>query len=321
MVALARARAVSAASTPGDVALPSGTQTSAPRPEAYVAAAACGEQVAASRRRARRPDRARATRRRRGGAGRPRRGSWSRQAASAAAASYVGGAGAGGLGLLLGGGVPGRDGEPQHVGAGAGVPRGDVAGERGDLGAQHRLGADHPPQRREPARCARWSRRASTTKPSTSWPAKRTLTRHPGPRVVGHRRRDGVVEGPVEVGQRHVDQHPRDRVDGGRLGGRGLLRPAPGRCAPAPADLRADAARAARAAPRRGPSWRNVYQRPPTGRTGRRVRDCGGHAGPSRVPGRPGRPAAAQTPAAALSASARSVRSQVNSGSSRPKWP
>ena len=30
---------------------------------------------------------------------------------------------------------------------------------------------------------------------------------------------------------------------------------------------------------------------------------------------------AAQTPAAALRASARSVRSQVNSGSSRPKWP
>ena len=31
--------------------------------------------------------------------------------------------------------------------------------------------------------------------------------------------------------------------------------------------------------------------------------------------------ARAQTPAAAFSASARSVRSQVNSGSSRPKWP
>ena len=43
------------------------------------------------------------------------------------------------------------------------------------------------------------------------------LDPHPGLGVLGHRRRDGVVEGPVEVGERHVDQHPRDRVDLGRL--------------------------------------------------------------------------------------------------------
>ena len=53
----------------------------------------------------------------------------------------------------------------------------------------------------------------SITKPSTSCPAKRTLTRTPGwassAIVCGH----GVVEGPVEVGQRHVDEHPGDRVD------------------------------------------------------------------------------------------------------------
>ena len=53
--------------------------------------------------------------------------------------------------LLLDGRVPRRDGEPEHVGAGAGVPRGHGAGERGDVGGEHPLGADHPTQRLQPA--------------------------------------------------------------------------------------------------------------------------------------------------------------------------
>ena len=84
--------------------------------------------------------------------------------------------------LLLGGRVPGRDGEPEHVGAGAGVALGEQPGELGDRRAQHRLGADHPPQRRQRAGVVgvggagrRRSRRASL-------PAKRTLTRAPGDR-------------------------------------------------------------------------------------------------------------------------------------------
>ena len=57
--------------------------------------------------------------------------------------------GAGGDSLLLDGGVPGRDGQPQHVGAGAGVAGGDRLGEPGDRRGQHRLGAHRPAQRRE----------------------------------------------------------------------------------------------------------------------------------------------------------------------------
>ena len=45
-------------------------------------------------------------------------------------------------------------------------------------------------------------------------------------RGLGHRRRDGVVERPVEVGQRDVDQDTRDGVGLGGLPRRGL--PAPG---------------------------------------------------------------------------------------------
>ena len=41
-------------------------------------------------------------------------------------------------GLLLDGCVPGRDGQPEDIGADAGVPRGHSAGQRGDVGAEHR---------------------------------------------------------------------------------------------------------------------------------------------------------------------------------------
>ena len=53
--------------------------------------------------------------------------------------------------LLLRGRVARRDREPEHVGAGAGVALGEQPRELGDRRAQHRLGADHPPQRRERA--------------------------------------------------------------------------------------------------------------------------------------------------------------------------
>ena len=44
-----------------------------------------------------------------------------------------------------------RDRQPQHVGAGAGVAGGDQLGEPGHRRGQHRLGADRPAQRRQPA--------------------------------------------------------------------------------------------------------------------------------------------------------------------------
>ena len=64
----------------------------------------------------------------------------------------------------------------------------------------------------------------SSTKPSTSCPANRTLTRAPGRTTSCEGGRHQVVERPVEVGQRHVHEHPSDRQRGGRLDRRGLLR-------------------------------------------------------------------------------------------------
>ena len=137
--------------------------------------------------------------------------------------SAAGRPGAGGLGLLLGGGVAGRDREPEHVGAGAGPAGGDLAGERGDLGREHRLGAHHAAQRHQPARMGGLGG-AGQDEPVDVLPGEPHL--HPGARhrVVGHRVGHQVVERAVEVCQRHVDQHLRDRVDLGRPDRRLLLR-------------------------------------------------------------------------------------------------
>ena len=57
------------------------------------------------------------------------------------------------------------------------------------------------------------------------------LDPHPGLGVLRHRRGHAVVEGPVEVRQRYVDEHPRHRVDlRDRLRGGGSTprRPHPG---------------------------------------------------------------------------------------------
>ena len=139
--------AVSAASTCA-TSLPSGTTTRAPRPPAAPAATACATSVGQSV-----PGAALQTAR-----GEPAVG----QVSEERGRGTVGGPG--GLGragvvrrwrhrshgvLLLGGRVPARHGQPQHVGAGAGVALGQVRGERGHLRRQHRLGTDHPPQRRQ----------------------------------------------------------------------------------------------------------------------------------------------------------------------------
>ncbi len=71
------------------------------------------------------------------------------------------------------------DGEAQDVGARPGVPPRDGGGQGRDVGGEHLLGADHLAQRRERPVCSVVAARSSTN-PSTSWPAKRTLTRTPG---------------------------------------------------------------------------------------------------------------------------------------------
>jgi hypothetical protein len=72
-----------------------------------------------------------------------------------------------------------RHGEPEHVGARAGVPLGEHAGELGDRWPEHGLGADDTLQ---PAERAVWSVSAAraTTNPLSVLPAKRTFTRAPG---------------------------------------------------------------------------------------------------------------------------------------------
>ena len=72
----------------------------------------------------------------------------------------AGGSAAGAGSAALGGGVPRRHREAQHVAAGAGVARGHVAGQRRHAGAEHRLGADHPAQRGQPAGVVGTRRRA-----------------------------------------------------------------------------------------------------------------------------------------------------------------
>ena len=46
-------------------------------------------------------------------------------------------------GLLLDGGVPGRDRQPQHVGTGARIAGGDRVGEAAHVGGKHRFGGHH----------------------------------------------------------------------------------------------------------------------------------------------------------------------------------
>ena len=126
--------------------------------------------------------------------------------------------------LLLDRGVAGGDGEPEHVGAGAGVAGGHVTGQRRDAGQQHRLGADHAAQRLQPAGVGGGGGPLEHEAVDVL-PGEADLDPHPRLRGLGQRRGDGVVEGAVEVGERHVDEHARHRVDlgdgvGGALAGR-----------------------------------------------------------------------------------------------------
>ena len=115
-------------------------------------------------------------------------------------------------GLLLDSRVPWRDGQAEHVGTDAGVPRGHGAGQRRNVRGEHPLGADHPAQRLEAAGVL-GGRGPFDHEAVDVLPGEPHLDPYAGLRVSAHRLGDGVVEGPVEMGQRHVHEHPRDRVD------------------------------------------------------------------------------------------------------------
>ena len=110
----------------------------------------------------------------------------------------------------LDGGMPRRDGQPQHVGQRAAVPVGHRPGQLENAGGQHRLGRHHPLQERELALVL--AGLGPLQQVTAGQPAREP---HPDPaawhRVLGERLRHQVVEGPVQVRQRHVHGHPRDR--------------------------------------------------------------------------------------------------------------
>ncbi len=207
----------------------SGTTRSAPRPEAWVWAAAwaraVGQSVAGAADQTARGEPPAARWARNAAAG-----SWPAQAAAAAVRVERDGAVRLRGRLGLGGGVARRHGQPEHVGPASGVPLGDGGGQRCHLGREHRLGADDAAQRREPAGVVGLGDALDDVAVDVL-PGEPDLHPRPRHRRVGVLDGDEVVEGAVEVGQRQVDQHPRDRVGRRRLdvgglagAGRGRLR-------------------------------------------------------------------------------------------------
>ena len=120
----------------------------------------------------------------------------------------VSGASSGG-GFLLDVGVPRRDGQPQHVGPGAGIACGDRVDQAAHLGRQHRLGGDHPVQ---PAQLADMiGVRTPFEHERIDEPA---VEAHPYPHaglcVIGLLGRDEIVELAVQMRHRQHGQHPSD---------------------------------------------------------------------------------------------------------------
>jgi hypothetical protein len=126
-----------------------------------------------------------------------------------------------------------RDRQPEHVGQGAGIAVGDLAGERRDLRAQHRLGRNDPLQVGQPPRVLTGGRALQQV-------AACQLARepHPDPAPGDRGRRQPlwhqIVERPVEVGERDLDRDPGHRqLFGGRAAAAGAGALGPGGTGPA----------------------------------------------------------------------------------------
>ena len=121
-------------------------------------------------------------------------------------------------GLLFDVGVPRRDGQPQHVGAGARVARGDGVDEPAHVGRQHPLGRHHPVQ---PAQLADMvCVRTPFEDERVDQPAVEAHPHaHTGLRVVGLFGGHQIVELAVQVRHRQHRQHPGDRLVLGLLVG------------------------------------------------------------------------------------------------------
>ena len=196
----------------------------------------------------------------------------------------------GGRAGLLGPGVPGRDGQPQHVGQGARVAVGDLPGQGHDLRAEHRFRRDHPVQPGQ-APAVRAGGHPVQQVPVDELAGEPDPDPAAGYRLAGQPFRDQVIERPVQVGQRDVDGHPGDRQLG-RVGPG--IPPGPARAA------RRTAVAAARGCPLAGcPCHGPVLPDPPDARP---APDRGPSSEPARSPGRtaprPHGPPAARPPGA-----------------------
>jgi hypothetical protein len=112
--------------------------------------------------------------------------------------------------------VPGGDGEPEDVGAGAGVAGGDLLGEACHCRGQHRLRADRSTHRRQPALVVA-AVDAFDDEPVDVLAGEPHLDPGPGHHGLVHPGRHQVVERAVQVGKREVDEDPGDRLLGGRV--------------------------------------------------------------------------------------------------------
>ncbi len=126
--------------------------------------------------------------------------------------------------------MAGRDRQPQHVGQRAPVAVRDRPGKARDLGGEHGLGRHHPLQEGKAALMI-----AGICPPQQITADQPPGEPHPDPAArYGVQRqplRNQVVEGPVEMRQRNVDGHPRDR-QADSCGRDGAALPRPRACAP-----------------------------------------------------------------------------------------
>ncbi len=227
--------------------------------------------------------------------------------------------GRGRLGLRLR--VPGRYGELEDVGEGARVAVRDRPAEPQQGGGEHGLGREHLGERRERAGVvaggAPLHDEAVVQLPALAPAVHHARPEaHPDPDtghgVLGQVRRHGVVEELVEVEQPLVHEHPGDRQVLGALGAQpGTRLRAADRLADERELLRRPAPPGLVCAAHRSKYYHlglteSRRRRPPRRYgDGRRLAVRG----------------ADQAWTAFCSSSTRSVRSQVKSGSSRPKWP
>jgi hypothetical protein len=105
--------------------------------------------------------------------------------------------------------MPGWHREPEHIGEIARITIGDRTGQPQDLGIEDPLGRDHLLQVGQLA-CVVGRLGTGQHEPADLLPGEPHLDPDARLRRLVVSRGDQIVEGPVEMRERHVDTHPRD---------------------------------------------------------------------------------------------------------------